>query len=146
MKVLSVREINQIIKDIIDNEIVLEDISVNGELSSFSITRNIAYFTLKDGDNLLNCVQFGAKREFNIGDFVTVRGNVKYYPKGGRLTFNAFTIELSGMGEQYRQFLLLKQKLLEEGLFDEAHKIPIPKYIKSIGVVTSKTGAVLTRI
>ena len=146
MKVFTVSQINRIIKDLIDNEIILEDINVTGELSSFSITRNIAYFTLKDNDNLLSCVQFNCKTEFKIGDMVQCRGNIKYYPKGGKLTFNVLTIESIGQGELYQQFLQLKQKLEQEGLFDEENKIPIPKFINSIGVVTSKTGAVLQDI
>ncbi len=146
MKVFSVTEINRIIKNIIDNEIVLEDITVTGELSSFSVTRNIAYFTLKDNDNLLSCVQFGCKNEFKIGDMVQCRGNVKYYPKGGKLTFNALSIEHCGQGELYKQFLELKDKLEKEGLFSAENKIPIPKFVNSIGVVTSKTGAVLQDI
>ncbi len=146
MKVFSVSQINRIIKDLIDNEVILEDIVVTGELSSFSVTRNIAYFTLKDNDNLLTCVQFNCKNEFKIGDMVQCRGNVKYYPKGGKLTFNALTIELCGQGELYQKFLELKDKLEKEGLFSSENKIAIPKFINSIGVVTSKTGAVLQDI
>ncbi len=146
MKTYTVSAINKIIKDLIDNEVILEDITVTGELSSFSITRNIAYFTLKDNDDLLSCVQFNAKTPFNIGDLVQVRGNIKYYPKGGKLTFNALSMELCGQGELYKQFLNLKAKLELEGLFDEQHKIPLPRFINSIGVVTSKTGAVLQDI
>ncbi len=146
MKVFSVSQLNRIIKDLLDNEVILEDITVTGELSSFSVTRNIAYFTLKDNDNLLSCVQFGCKNDFKIGDLVQCRGNVKYYPKGGKLTFNALSIELCGQGELYQQFLALKEKLAAEGLFDESNKLPIPKFVKSIGVVTSKKGAVLQDI
>ena len=146
MKIYSVTQINKVIKNLIDNEIILEDIVVTGELSSFSVTRNIAYFTLKDNDNLLSCVQFACKQEFKIGDMVQCRGNIKYYPKGGKLTFNVLNIELCGQGELYQQFLLLKEKLENEGLFKEENKISIPKFINSIGVVTSKTGAVLQDI
>jgi len=146
MNKLSVSQVNRLIKDLIDNEVILEDIMVTGELSSFSITRNIAYFTLKENDNMLACVQFGAKQEFKIGDMVQCRGNVKYYPKGGKLTFNALTIEECGQGVLYQEFLKLKAKLEQEGLFKEEHKISIPRFIKSIGVVTSKTGAVLQDI
>ena len=146
MKVFTVSQINRIIKDLIDNEVILEDIMITGELSSFSITRNIAYFTLKDSDNLLNCIQFNAHTEFKIGDMVQCRGNIKYYPKGGRLTFSALSIEMCGQGELYQQFLKLKQRLESEGLFDDEHKIPIPRFINSVGVVTSKTGAVLQDI
>ena len=146
MKIFTVTQINKIIKDLIDNEIVLEDITVSGELSSFSISRNIAYFTLKDNESLLNCVMFGVKQEFSVGDMVQIRGNVKYYPKGGKLSFNAYKIELSGQGELYKRFVELKEKLQKEGLFDESNKIPIPRFVSSIGVVTSVTGAVLQDI
>ncbi len=146
MKVFTVSQINKLIKDLIDNEIILEDVTVTGELSSFSVTRNIAYFTLKDNDNLLSCVQFGAKQQFNIGDMVQCRGNVKYYPKGGKLSLNVISIEQCGQGELYQQFLALKEKLGKEGLFDEINKKPLPRFINSIGVVTSATGAVLQDI
>lgn len=146
MKIFTVSQLNRIIKDLIDNEIILEDVVVTGELSSFSITRNIAYFTLKDNDNLLSCVQFNCNKEFKIGDLVQCRGNVKYYPKGGKLTFQTLEIDLCGTGELYKQFLELKEKLQKEGLFDEDKKIPIPRFINSIGVITSKTGAVLQDI
>ena len=119
MKTFSVSQLNRIIKDLIDNEVVLEDIAVTGELSSFSVTRNIAYFTLKDNENLLSCIQFACKQEFKIGDLVQCRGNVKYYPKGGKISFNALTVELCGQGELYQQFLELKDKLGKEGLFDD---------------------------
>ncbi len=146
MKVFSVSQINKIIKDLIDNEIILEDIAVTGEMSSFSVTRGIAYFTLKDNENMLSCVQFGAKQEFKIGDMVECRGNIKYYPKGGKLSLNVIKMELCGQGELYQQFLALKDKLSKEGLFDEMHKIPLPRFVNSIGVVTSATGAVLQDI
>lgn len=146
MKVFSVSQINRLIKDIIDNEMLFEEVTITGELSSFSISRNIAYFTLKDNENLLSCVQFGCKQEFKIGDMVQCTGNIKYYPKGGKLSLNAYKIELCGMGELYQQFLMLKAKLEAEGLFDPVHKIAIPKYIRSIGVVTSAKGAVLQDI
>lgn len=124
----------------------MEDIIINGELSSFSITRGIAYFTLKDNDNILSCVQFSCKNEFKVGDLVQCSGNIKYYPKGGKLTFNVLKIESCGQGELYQKFLVLKDKLEKEGLFSQKNKIAIPRFIKSIGVVTSKTGAVLQDI
>ncbi len=146
MKIFTVSQINRMIKDLIDNEVILEDITVTGELSSFSVNRNIMYFTLKDNDNLLYCIKYKATQEFNVGDLVQCRGNIKYYPKGGKLTFSVNQIEHCGQGELYKQFLMLKEKLSAEGLFDERHKIPIPRFITSIGVVTSQTGAVLQDI
>ncbi len=146
MKVFTVSQINKLIKDLIDNEIILEDVTVTGELSSFSITRGIAYFTLKDNENMLSCLQFGAKQDYKIGDMVECRGNIKYYPKGGKLSLNVIRMELCGQGALYQQFIELKEKLSKEGLFDETHKIPLPRFVNSIGVVTSATGAVLQDI
>ena len=146
MKTYSVTAINKIIKNFIDNEVILEDITVTGELSSFSVSRNIAYFTLKEVRDLLSCVMFNTKQLFSVGDLVQVRGNIKYYPQGGKLHLNALSIELCGQGELYQQFLQLKAKLEAEGLFDDKNKVPLPRFINSIGVVTSKTGAVLQDI
>ena len=86
---------------------------IEGELSSFSITRNIAYFNLKDNDSILNCVLFNADRfpEFRVGDYVIIRGSIKYYAKGGRLSFNAIFMQQAGQGKLYKQFLELKLKL-----------------------------------
>lgn len=145
-RVLQVSQISKIIKDIIDHEFVLENKKIAGEISSFSVTRGTAYFVIKDSESMLSCVMFNCKQEFNIGDNVVVTGSIKYYPKGGKLTLNAIAIEALGLGDLHQQFLMMKEKLEKEGLFDIAHKKPIPSYIKRIGVVTSKTGAVIQDI
>ncbi len=147
-KVYSVGQINELIRNIIDNEAILENINVEGELSSFSITRNIAYFNLKDDNNLLSCVLFNADKyaDYKVGDFVKLYGSIKYYAKGGRLSFNATRMEQAGQGRLYKQFLELKAKLENEGLFDNAFKKPIPSNINKIAVITSKSGAVLQDI
>jgi len=145
-RALQVSQISKIIKDIIDHEFVLENVNVIGEISSFSVTRGTAYFVIKDSECMLNCVMFNCKQSFNIGDSVILNGSIKYYSKGGKLTLNCYSIELSGQGDLYKQFLILKEKLNAEGLFDSAKKKPIPSYIKRIGVVTSKTGAVIQDI
>lgn len=147
-KVYSVGQINELIRNIIDNEAILENINVEGELSSFSITRNIAYFNLKDDNNLLSCVLFNADKyaDYKVGDFVKLYGSIKYYAKGGRLSFNATRMEQAGQGRLYQQFLELKAKLENEGLFDNAFKKPIPSNINKIAVITSKSGAVLQDI
>ena len=146
MFVLTVTQLNKRIKDILENEVILEHITVMGEISSFSITRGIAYFNIKDDDSLLSCVMFNCPNGFNIGDKVQVTGNINYYVKGGKLSLSATKIELMGQGELYQQYLLLKQKLELEGLFDTNLKKPIPRFVKRIGVITSKTGAVLQDI
>ena len=143
---LQVSQINKIIKDIVDNEVILENVKVVGEISSFSVTRGTAYFVLKDSDSMLSCVMFNCRSNFNIGDSVVVEGSVKYYSKGGKLSLNCYSIEHSGLGELYLKFIELKNKLESEGLFDESNKKPIPTYIKRVGVVTSRTGAVIQDI
>ena len=146
MFALTVTQLNKRIKDILENEVILEHITVMGEISSFSITRGIAYFNIKDDDSLLSCVMFNCPTGFNIGDKVQVTGNINYYVKGGKLSLSATKIELMGQGELYQQYLMLKQKLELEGLFDTNLKKPIPRFVKRIGVITSKTGAVLQDI
>ncbi len=146
MLALTVTQLNKRIKDILENEVILEHITVMGEISSFSVTRGIAYFNIKDDDSLLSCVMFGCGATYNIGDKVTVTGSVNYYVKGGKLSLSVSKIEAMGQGELYQQYLALKAKLEDEGLFDSNIKKPIPRFIKRIGVVTSKTGAVLQDI
>ena len=143
---LTVTQLNKLIKDILENEVVLEHISVIGEISSFSVTRGIAYFNIKDDESLLSCVMFNCYNAYNIGDKVTVTGSVNYYVKGGKLSLNVSKIEALGQGELYQQYLMLKAKLEDEGLFDSSTKKVIPRFIRRIGVITSKTGAVFQDI
>ena len=144
----SVKEISDYIKQVIDAEAVWNNILVMGEVSSYNVTRGIAYFNIKDEDSLLSCVLFNAEKygPVKIGDKVLLRGSVKYYVKGGRLSFNAISLQQYGQGELYQRFLQLKEKLTNEGLFDELHKKPLPQDIKRVGVVTSRTGAVIRDI
>lgn len=145
-RVLQVSQINKIIKDIIDNEFILENKKIAGEISSFSLTRGTAYFVIKDSESMLNCIMFNCRQEFKVGDNVIVEGSIKFYPKGGKLSLSVYSIELAGLGELYKNFLEMKEKLEKEGLFDVEHKKPIPSYIKRVGVVTSRTGAVIQDI
>lgn len=144
--VLQVSQISKIIKDIIDNEFILENKKIAGEISSFSVTRGTAYFVIKDSDAMLNCVMFNCAEQFKVGDNVIVEGSIKYYPKGGKLGLTAYSIRLAGVGELYKRFLEMKDKLEKEGLFDISHKKAIPSYMNRVGVVTSRTGAVIQDI
>ena len=103
MFALTVTQLNKRIKDILENEVILEHITVMGEISSFSVTRGIAYFNIKDDDSLLSCVMFGCPQNFSIGDKVQVTGNINYYVKGGKLSLSATKIELMGQGELHMQ-------------------------------------------
>ena len=142
---ISVSQINTYIKNIFEAEVMLQNICVFGEVSSYNISNGIAYFNLKDENGLLNCVLFGAKNfdTPKIGDMILARGSVSYYAKGGKLSFNAVSIMPYGRGLLYEKFLELKNKLAELGYFDESIKKPIPTKCRRIGVVTSSTGAVI---
>ena len=145
MNPISVSDVSKYITQIFDSEELLHGIKVYGEISGFGIVRGNAYFNIKDENSLLPCVLFGAEKYRNVkdGDLVVVEGGVKYYSKGGKINFYAVTITPYGTGYLYQQFLLLKEKLQNEGLFNINHKRELPKNIKSIGVVTSQTGAVI---
>ena len=144
-KPISVSLLANYIKQIFDAETLLFNIEVIGEISNYSISNGNAFFVIKDENAILNCVLFGANnfQAFKPGDKVIVTGTPRYYAKGGKLNFNATDIKLFGEGEIYKRFLELKNRLEKEGLFDAAHKKPMPSKIDRIGVVTSETGAVI---
>ncbi len=145
---ISVSQLNTYIRNIFEAEIMLQNIFVYGEVSSYNISNGIAYFNLKDEAGMLSCVLFGANNfdAPKIGDMVLVRGSMNYYAKGGKLSFNATSIMPYGKGQLYEKFLQLKAKLESKGYFAPEIKKPIPKKVKRIGVVTSATGAVIRDI
>lgn len=145
---VTVTQLSTYLKQIFDAEELLHNISVVGELSGYSNVRGTAYFTLKDATSALSCVCFSADEfsGFNNGDSVLVVGSPKYYVKGGKLNFNVIHIEHYGESILYKQFLELKAKLESLGYFDNSHKLPLPKDIKRIGVVSSEGGAVIQDI
>lgn len=148
IKPITVTQLGTYLKQIFDSEELLHNISVVGEISGYSNVRGTAYFTLKDETSALSCVCFTANEfpGFNNGDSVVVVGSPKYYVKGGRLNFNVVYIEHYGESVLYKQFLELKAKLENLGYFDPSHKLPLPKNIKRIGVVSSEGGAVIQDI
>jgi exodeoxyribonuclease VII large subunit len=145
---ISVTQINNYIKDIFEAEIMLQNICVFGEVGSFSVSGGNAYFNLKDESGMLSCVLFGAGRfdTPKVGDMVLVRGSMSYYAKGGRLSFNAYSIMPYGRGLLFEKFLQLKAELESRGYFLPEYKKPIPERCKRIGVVSSPTGAVIRDI
>lgn len=145
---VSVAQLNKYIKNIFDSEIMLQNISVFGEVGSYTISNGIAYFNLKDEENLLSCVLFGASKfdAPKLGDMILVTGSMNYYAKGGRLSFNATKIMPYGKGLLYEKFLQLKDALEKKGYFDLNRKKGIPERVRRIGVVSSPTGAVIQDI
>ena len=144
-QIISVSALSNYIKSIVENDLLLNNVSVSGEIASFSKSGENFYFTIKDNFSLLNCVYFGYAEDwkYKIGDKIIATGCPNYYAKAGKLNFNVTKLQLFGEGELYKRFIELKNKLEKEGLFDPLHKLPMPKQINRIGVVTSETGAVI---
>lgn len=144
---LNITQLNTIIKRIIDAEEFLQTISVYGEVTNFKVSAGNAYFDIKEDGAQLACIKFGATDlDIHNGDMVLLTGRLNYYVKTGRLSFIASRIEPYGLGELYKQYLLLKAKLEAEGLFDESRKKELPRFANKVGVVTSETGAVIRDI
>ncbi len=128
-------------------EEMLQGVKIYGEVSGCSFVRGNLYFSLKDENSIISCIMFGvAGNTLKDGDAILATGSLKYYAKGGKLNFYVSSYAPYGQGILYQKFLILKEKLEKEGLFSSEHKLPIPKQIKKIGVVTSATGAVIQDI
>lgn len=152
MKVLTVSNLNNYIKKSFDNDVILNNIYVKGELSNCKVhSSGHIYFSIKDSNSKLNGVMFreyaeGLKFIPKEGDKVVVKGRVSVYEKEGTYQIYAKEMELEGVGELYYEFNLLKEKLKSEGFFEEEHKRELPLYPKCIGVITSPTGAAVRDI
>ncbi|WP_066647641.1 exodeoxyribonuclease VII large subunit [Christensenella timonensis] len=150
--VLSVGELNTYVADRLSGDPFLEEIWVKGEVTDFSMRMSTIYFVLRDEQAAIDCMLFDcedAQRYAEIlaeGQTVLVRGDISIYRKNGKYRLIVRELQMAGMGELYMQFLLLKEKLQEKGVFDEARKRPIPKYPKKIGIVTSAQGAAIQDI
>ena len=144
---VSVSEVNATIKACMDSP-VFKGLEVFGEVSGFKFSGPHAYFTLKDKYSQISCVCFYAAKTYSPkdGESVVVRGGLDYYVKGGRLSLQVTSIKPVGQGLLFLEFERLKAKLQQEGLFDEAHKKPLPRFAQNVLVVTSKTGAVIRDI
>ena len=141
---LSVLQLNNYIKRIIDSEELLIGIGLYGEVSNFKIAAGNAFFDLKEDGASISCMMFGSDVvSLQNGSQVMLYGRLSYYAKTGKMSFVARRVEEIGKGELYLKYLELKEKLEKEGVFDVAHKKQIPLFSKRIGVITSETGAVL---
>jgi len=151
-KIYSVDEVTTHIKSLIEGSDVLRDIWVSGEISNFShSSRGHMYFSLKDEDSVIDCAMFERANQYleflpKDGMKVIVKGYVDVYKPRGSYQIIVKEIQLKGKGELYLRFLQLKRKLKKEGLFEEEYKKPIPKYPKTIGIVTSPQGSVIRDI
>lgn len=149
LSTLSVAQLNEYVRRVLASDPMLRKICVVGEISN--LKRHASghwYFTLKDEDAAVNCAMFrtaaaGLRFRPDNGMRVRLFGNVSLYVKTGSYQFYVDSMEQDGIGTLYLQFEALKQRLLQEGLFDSSLKKPIPEHVSGIGIVTSRTGAVV---
>ena len=145
---LSVSDLTYRIKEILEYEDDLQEIHIQGEVSNCTLhSSGHAYFTLKDEESQISCVMFrgsmtGRTKEIlKQGAKLVVRGSVTVYAQRGNYQLLVQEVQAFGLGNLYQQFLLLKDKLQYEGLFDEVNKKALPLFPRTIGIITSPTGA-----
>ncbi len=145
---ITVTELNYYLSRIIDAEELLHNMYVLGEVSGCSIHKGNLYCTLKDENAQISIVCFAVDKTYvpENGEQVLMYGTPTYYQKTGKLSFIARRIEPFGKGKLHLELELLKKRLLEEGIFNDAHKTPAPAYTKNLCVVTSLEGAVIQDI
>jgi exodeoxyribonuclease VII large subunit len=143
--VLSVTELTRQIKGVLESG--FPNLFIQGEISNFKLhSSGHVYFTLKDEGAQLSAVMWRSRAQQLLfkptdGMKIVARGNITVYEPRGNYQLDCIQLQPVGIGELQQAFERLKKKLYDEGLFDEAHKKPLPEYPTRIGVITSPTGA-----
>lgn len=146
-QVLSISQLNEYIKSRMDLDPNLKSVAVRGEISNYKLyPSGHHYFTLKDESAAVRCVMFkssAARLRFRPanGMKIIAMGSVSVFPRDGAYQLYCTAMAMDGVGDLYAAFEELKKKLAAQGLFDPAHKKPLPKYPGTIGIVTSSAGA-----
>ena len=146
--VYTVAQVNGYIKNMFTQDFLLQSILVKGEVSNCKYhSSGHIYFTLKDGKGAIACVMFagnrsGLKFHMQEGQQVVVGGTIDVFERDGRYQLYAKSITLDGAGQLYERF----EQLAEQGLFAPEYKQPIPRFIRTLGVVTAPTGAAVRDI
>ena len=150
--VYSVGQVNNYIKNMFAQDFLLHHISIKGEVSNCKYhSSGHIYFTIKDAQGAMSAIMFSGNRkgltfQMKEGDKVIVTGSVEVYERDGKYQIYARQIELDGAGNLYLQFEALKRELEEMGMFAGEYKQAIPKYARTIGIVTAPTGAAVQDI
>lgn len=145
--VFTVSQVNQYLKAKLDGDRLLSAVAVRGELSNYKrYPSGHHYFSLKDGEGALRCVLFRSSAQRlrfqpENGMKVVARGRISVYPRDGAYQLYTDGLIPDGVGELYVAFEQTKARLLAEGLFDQGHKKPIPRYPERIALITSAAGA-----
>lgn len=145
--ILSITQLNEYIRGRMDADPMLAQVAVRGEISNYKLyPSGHHYFTMKDESSALRCVMFKGNalrlhfRPEN-GMKVIAMGKVSVFPRDGAYQLYCTAMSMDGVGDLYAAFEQLKKKLAAQGLFDPAHKKPLPKYPGTIGIITSSAGA-----
>ena len=146
-QVMTISQINEYIRAKMDQDPLLGNIAVKGEISNYKVyPSGHHYFTLKDEESTLKCVMF----KFNAirlrfkpehGMKIIAMGKISVFPRDGAYQLYCSAISLDGVGDLHAAFEQMKNKLAAQGLFDVSHKKPLPSYPSVIGIVTSSAGA-----
>ena len=150
--IYTVTQINTYIKNMFTQDYICNALFVKGEVSNCKYhSSGHIYFTLKDQKGTINCVMFAGNRQglkFRLmeGQQVVVGGTIDVYERDGKYQLYAKHIVLDGAGLLYEKFEQLKRELEELGMFSTTYKQPIPRFIKTLGVVTADTGAAVRDI
>lgn len=150
--IYSVSQVNSYIKNMFAQDFALSRISVRGEVSNCKYhTSGHIYFTLKDKTGTLAAVMFAGQRrglsfQLQEGQQVVVTGTVDVYERDGKYQLYARKIEQDGQGDLFLRFQKLRDQLEEMGMFAPEYKQPIPRYARTVGVVTASTGAAIRDI
>ena len=145
--ILSITQLNEYLRGKMDADPLLAQVAVRGEISNYKLyPSGHHYFTLKDESSALRCVLFKGNalrlrfRPEN-GMKIIAMGKISVYPRDGAYQLYCTALTMDGVGDLYAAFEQLKKKLAAQGLFDPAHKKPLPPYPGTIGIVTSSAGA-----
>ena len=150
--VYTVAQVNSYIKNMFMQDYMLQDVSVKGEVSNCKYhSSGHIYFTLKDAKGTIACVMFASNRkglsfQMKEGQQIVVSGRIDVYERDGKYQLYARQIQLDGAGVLYERYEQLKRELEERGMFATEYKQPIPRYIRTLGVVTAATGAAVRDI
>lgn len=148
LKALSVKEFNQYFKTSIKHDPILTRVYINGSLANIRFNGAHLYFSLKEGNDIIDCVIYyyedkDIEFKFKEGMDVLVKGNFSYNNYSSRVVIITSEIKENGVSEEYLKFVKMKEDFKDKGYFDLTNKKEIPKFPKNIGLITSKDGAAL---
>ena len=152
LKTLSVCEVNNYVKKLVENDFILKNLNVKGEISNLKFhSSGHIYFSLKDENSKVNCIMFknnAVNLDFRLeeGMKIEIKARLGVYHKEGTYQLYCENIKKAGIGELFEEFHKLKKELSEEGIFDEKYKRVLPKFPKRIGIITARTGAAVRDI